>query len=93
MSATAQIIYTMSSVHFWKEAGMMRGPRSSTWVHRVIEISPFIHPDLGYSSRIVQHNFGNTTREGIGGLITKHVTDMGTRDDFQNTATLPNLRT
>lgn len=62
-----------------------------TWIHRIVKLSPLIHPDLSNSGGVVQHNLRNTAGERIWRLITENVSYMGAREYFENTSTLPNL--
>ena len=62
-----------------------------TWIHRVIEISPFIHPNFSYPGGIFVDNFCYPTWEGIWGFVSKYMPYMGTGYDFEGTTTLPNL--
>ena len=62
-----------------------------TWVHFVEEILPGIHPDLSHTGGILVDDFGYATRERIGRLIAKNVTNVRTRNDLQLAPTLPDL--
>lgn len=62
-----------------------------TWTHCIVKLAPFVQPYFSYTSCIVQHNFGDTTRECIRRFVTKNVADMRARNYFQRTATLPYL--
>lgn len=66
-------------------------PALGTWIHRIVKLSPLVHPDLSNSGSVVQHNFRNTARERVRRLISENVSYMGAREYFENTSTLPNL--
>ena len=37
-----------------------------TWIHRIVKISPLVHPNFSYPGSIFIDNFCHPTREGIG---------------------------
>ena len=62
-----------------------------TWIHRVVEVPPFVHPDLGNPCRVLVDDFCDTTGERIRRLISEDVADVRTGRDFEQTPALPNL--
>jgi len=72
----------------WVDRG---GLGHRTWVHFVEEILPIIHPNFSHTGGILVHDFGNTSRKGVRGFITKDVPNVRTGTDLQHAPALPDL--
>ncbi len=62
-----------------------------TWIHLIIKVSPFIHPDLCYSSGIFIDNLSHSAWESVWTLVPEHMSNMGAWNNFKGASTLPNL--
>lgn len=63
----------------------------STWIHRIIEIPPFVHPNFGNPRGVFVHNFCHATGKTVRGLVSKNMTHVRTRNYLENSTTLPHL--
>lgn len=72
----------------WHKVGRLR-----TWVHGVIELSPFVHPDFGDTRRVVKHHILHSPGEGVGWFVSENVADVWTGDNLEDAAALPHLYT
>ncbi len=65
--------------------------KCQTWIHRVVKVPPFVHPNFGHASRVFVHDFGHAPRKGVGRLVPEHVADVRARHDLQSATALPHL--
>lgn len=62
-----------------------------TWWYDVEKVFEFIHPDFSQSSVVLIDHLASTPWETVRRRLPKHMAYVGTRDDLQRAATLPDL--